>query len=266
MNGSIGERDAPDHGQLRGVVSLCVLVGVLAVTGCSLAPRHETPPLPVASAYPADTGSQPGATSDGPIAPEIAWRDYFADPHLQALIAQALENSRDLRSAVLRVEEVRAAYGIQRAEQFPTIAVGIDGSRVRTPADLSPTGRAQISNQYQVGAGLATWELDFWGRVRNLKDAALETYLATDEARRAITVSLVAQVADGYLALRELDERLGDLFHVAVDLSRVPDPDRVFDESLHFCALLLVHGPCSAWLHDDDSISTISIGDSLTLT
>jgi len=208
MNGSIGERDAPDHGQLRGVVSLCVLAGVLAVTGCSLAPRHEPPPLPVASAYPADTGSQPSATSDGPIAPEITWRDYFADPHLQVLIAQALENSRDLRSAVLRVEEVRAAYGIQRAEQFPTIAVGIDGSRARTPADLSPTGRAQISNQYQVGAGLATWELDFWGRVRNLKDAALENYLATDEARRAITISLVAQVADSYLALRELDERI----------------------------------------------------------
>ena len=212
MNASIRRREAPSRirldERLRGLTSLCALVGILAVTGCSLAPRHETPPLPVASAYPADTGSQPGATSDGPIAPEIAWRDYFADPHLQALIAQALENSRDLRSAVLRVEEVRAAYGIQRAEQFPTIAVGIDGSRVRTPADLSPTGRAQISNQYQVGAGLAAWELDFWGRVRNLKDAALETYLATDEARRAIIVSLVAQVADGYLVLRELDERI----------------------------------------------------------
>lgn len=208
MSGSTRGRDVPEYGRLHGMVSLCALAGVLAVTGCSLAPRHETPPLPVASAYPADTGSQPGATSDGPIAPEIAWRNYFADPHLQALIAQALENGRDLRSAVLRVEEARAAYGIQRADQFPTIAAGINGSRARTPADLSMSGQAQISSQYQVGVGLAAWELDFWGRVRNLKDAALETYLATDEARRAATVGLIAQVADTYLALRELDERI----------------------------------------------------------
>lgn len=207
MNGSSMGRDAPDYG-LRGVASLCALASVLAVSGCSLAPRHKTPPLPVASAYPADIGSQPGATSDSHIASEIAWRDYFADPYLQALIAQALESSRDLRSVVLRVEEARAAYGIQRADQFPTIAVGIDGNRARTPADLSMSGQAQISSQYQVGVGLAAWELDFWGRVRNLKDAALETYLATDEARRAATVGLIAQVADTYLALRELDERI----------------------------------------------------------
>jgi len=208
MNSSIWGREAPDYGQLRGVVFVCALAGILAVTGCSLAPRYETPPLPVASTYPVDTGSPPSTTSDGPIAPEIAWRDYFVDPHLQALIAQALDNSRDLKIVALRVAEARAAYGIQRADQFPTIAAGIDGSRARTPADLSPTGRAQIGSQYQVGVGLAAWELDFWGRVRNLKDAALETYLATDEARRAITVSLVAAVADGYLALRELDERI----------------------------------------------------------
>jgi len=76
-------RHAPHHGWLRGMAPWCALAGALAVTGCSLAPRHETPSLPVASAYPADTGSQPGATSDGPIAPEIAWRDYFSDPQLK---------------------------------------------------------------------------------------------------------------------------------------------------------------------------------------
>ncbi len=75
----------------------------------------------------------PEARSAGPIAPEIAWRDYFADPSLQALIARALGSNRDLKSAVLRVEEARAAYGIQRAEQFPTIAACIDGRRARTP-------------------------------------------------------------------------------------------------------------------------------------
>lgn len=159
--------------------------------------------------YPTDLASQLGAPSDGPIASEIAWRDYFADPQLKTLIAQALENNRNLKTAVLRVEEARAAYGIQRADQFPTIAAGIDGSRARTPADLSPTGRALTAGQYQIGVGVAAWELDFWGRVRNLKEAALESYLATDAARRAVTVSLIAMVADSYLVLRELDERIG---------------------------------------------------------
>jgi multidrug efflux system outer membrane protein len=137
----------------------------------------------------------------------MSWHEYFVDPYLQTLIALALENSRDLRGAVLRVEEARALYGIQRANQFPTIAAGVDGSRARTPADLSITGRSGISSQYQVSLGLAAWELDFWGRVRNLKDAALENYLATDEARRAATIGLIAEVADAYLTLRELDER-----------------------------------------------------------
>ncbi|MGV0962104.1 MAG: efflux transporter outer membrane subunit [Limnohabitans sp.] len=195
-------------GQLRGVASLCALAGVLAVTGCSLAPRHETPTLPVATAYPADTQMHPNATTEGRIAPQIAWRDYFVDPHLRVLIAQALDNSRDLNVAVLRVAEARAAYGIQRADQLPTIAATANGSRARVPGDLNMSGQSIVSSQYQVGAGLSTWELDFWGRVRNLKDAALENFLATDEARRAITLSLIAQVADSYLTLRELDERI----------------------------------------------------------
>lgn len=193
--------------RLRGIVSRCSLMAILAMSGCSLAPHHQTPSLPVSSVYPADTGTLAGASSAGPMAAAITWRDYFIDPYLRALIAQALQNSRDLRGAVLRVEEARATYGIQRANQFPTIAAGVDGSRARTPADLSMTGRSEISSQYQVGLGLAAWELDFWGRVRNLKDAALETYLATDEARRAATIGLIAEVADAYLTLRELEER-----------------------------------------------------------
>ena len=198
----------PRDDKQPGIVALCVLTCVLAVAGCSLAPPHQAPPLPVAAAYPADTGESSGLASAGRLAPEIAWRDYFADPQLKALIAQALAHNRDLRTAVLRVAEAQAAYGIQRADQFPTIAAGIDGSRARVPGDLSPTGRALTSDQYQIVVGLAAWELDFWGRVRNLKDAALETYLATDEARRAFAVSLVGEVAVGYLALRELDERI----------------------------------------------------------
>ncbi|MFZ2987674.1 efflux transporter outer membrane subunit, partial [Ideonella sp.] len=114
----------------------------------------------------------------------------------------------DLRLAVLRVDEARAAYGIQRAEQQPGLGASVDGARARIPADLNLTGQPLVGNQFQVGLGLASWELDFWGRVRSLKGAALETYLASDEARRAVTLALIHQVAQSYLALRETDERL----------------------------------------------------------
>lgn len=178
----------------------------LLVSGCvSLAPDYDRPALPVPATYaPEDAGAATPATA----AAEIAWRSYFPDPVLQGLISTALDNNRDLRNALLRVEEARALYGIQRADQFPTIGVQADGSRARVPGDLNFTGQPQVSSQYQVGVGMASWELDFWGRVRNLKDAALQNYLASDAAARAATLSLIAEVADSYLSLRELDERL----------------------------------------------------------
>lgn len=178
----------------------------LLVSGCvSLAPDYDRPALPVPATYaPEDAGAAAPATA----AAEIAWRSYFPDPVLQGLISTALDNNRDLRNALLRVEEARALYGIQRADQFPTIGVQADGSRARVPGDLNFTGQPQVSSQYQVGVGMASWELDFWGRVRNLKDAALQNYLASDAAARAATLSLIAEVADSYLSLRELDERL----------------------------------------------------------
>lgn len=192
------------EGPARRLRRLAIILALSGATACSLAPTYDAPALPVAAHYPADSP----ATAADRVAADTAWQDYFADPTLQSLIRQALDNSRDLRGAVLRVEEARAAYGIRRADQFPTIGVGIDASRGRTPADLSVTGQATTGSQYQVGASLASWEIDFWGRVRNLKDAALEEFLATDEARRAATVGLVAQTADAWLALRELDERI----------------------------------------------------------
>lgn len=189
---------------------LAALAATLALAGCaSMAPAYAPPPLPVAAQYPETDPA-------GAHAPDVAWQSYFADPRLQALIAQALASNRDIRIAALRVEEARAAYGIQRAEQFPTIALGASGSRARVPDDLSPTGRAMTSAQYQAGLNVSAWELDFWGRVRSLKDSALQTLLASDEARRAVGVALVAQVANGYLGLRELDERV-ELARATVD-------------------------------------------------
>ena len=183
--------------------ALALATTALALAGCaSMAPPLDTPPLPVPARYAA-----PEADA-GSIAANTGWRDYFTDPALQALIAQALEHNRDLRTAVLRVDEARAAYGIQRADLLPTIGAQAGLDRSRVPGDLNLTGRPVVGSQYQVGLGLASWEIDFWGRIRSLSDAALESYLASDSSRSAFTVSLVAQVANGYLALREVDERL----------------------------------------------------------
>jgi len=194
----------PPH-RLHGVTCLPVVVAAVALllAGCiSMAPPYEAPVLPVSPSY-TNNASQEGAS----VAP-IGWREYFTDPQLQAVIMLALDNNRDLRTAVLRVEESRAIYGIQRAEQFPAIGAQAGGDRSRIPADLSPTGKSAVGSQYHVALGQTSWELDFWGRVRNLKDAALENYLSTDAARRAAAIGLVAQVAGSYLSLRELDERL----------------------------------------------------------
>ena len=168
-----------------------------------MAPDYQRPAAPVPTTY----EQAPTADAETPAAATVNWRDYYTDPILQDLIDSALRNNRDLRTALLRVEEARALWHPAR-RPVPTIGVQADGSRARVPGDLNLTRQPQISSQYQVGVGMASWELDFWGRVRSLKDAALQNYLASDAAARAATLSLITQVADGYLTLRELDERL----------------------------------------------------------
>jgi multidrug efflux system outer membrane protein len=177
-------------------------------SGCSFAPEFERPALPVADEYPADARRGTGAALGANTVAAVAWRDYFADPTLQATIAQALEHNRDLRIATLRVLEARAAFQIRRADQFPALDANATQLRTDIPDNVSVPGIGDTESFYSVGASVAAWELDFWGRVRNLKGAALEEFLASDAARRAVTVSLVAQVANSYLTLRELDERI----------------------------------------------------------
>lgn len=182
---------------------LASLAMVLGVAGCaSMAPTYERPALLVPETY--ATIAAPAAAVTQAAA--MGWRDYFVDERLRSLIDQALEHSRDLRSAVLRVDEARAAYRIQRADGLPMVAAGAASLRGRVPVGI--TGQALEPELVALGVGVTNWELDFWGRVRSLKDAALETYLATDAARRATALSVVTQVADGYLVVRELDERL----------------------------------------------------------
>ena len=179
---------------------------MLQLSGCvSLAPNYQQPPLPVTASY---DSADLAASTQGPSSALPQWRSYFTDPGLQEVIAQALVNNRDLRVAFARVNQARAAYGIESAAQFPTVSAQAEMTRSRVPADLNLTRRAVLGNQYQVGLGLASWELDFWGRVRSLSDAALENFLATESAHRAVRLDLIGQVAATYLALCELNERL----------------------------------------------------------
>lgn len=187
---------------------LASLIGLALAACADLAPGHEPPALPVAATFGDDASPVHPVFPAQSEAARLGWRDYFTDPDLQALIAQALANNRDLRSAVLRIDEARAAYAVRRSEGLPSVNAQASGQRAHVPAALSSVGRAATGDVFQLTAGLSSWELDFWGAVRKRNEAALQSYLASDATRRAATLSLIAQVADSYLALRETDERL----------------------------------------------------------
>jgi multidrug efflux system outer membrane protein len=183
---------------------LILIAVAITMTGCAtLAPRYTRPPLPVAPAYPT-----PDPAIPNPATATTAWRNYFTDQRLQQVIALALSNNRDLRQAAHRVQGARAVYGIQRADLFPTVDAGSNVIRTRLPGDPSLTGPAVNLTYKQVVLSTVGWEVDFWGRVRNLKDVALQEYFATEGARRAVMVSLIADVADAWFRVRELDERI----------------------------------------------------------
>ena len=167
----------------------------MALAGCmSLAPKYERPQAPVAASFPA-------ATAAGEAAASIGWKRYFADARLQQLIDLALANNRDLRVAVLNIEQARAQYQIRRADQLPTVNLGVSGSRV-------PGANDSITSTYSAGLVVSAFELDLFGRVRSLGDAAQAQFLATEEARRAVQISLVASVANAHLSLLADDELL----------------------------------------------------------
>ncbi len=195
----------------RMLKTSCYSMGAfLCLSGCAtMAPKYTQPAAPVANTWPSGPAYKAEAAKpeQKPLA-EIPWQEFFVDPQLQKLIALALENNRDLRVAVLNIERFRAQYQIQRAELFPKVDANAAGSVQRLPADLSGTGRAITVEQYSAGLGVSSYELDLFGRVRSLKDQALEQFLATEQARRSVQISLVSDVAVTYLTLAADRERL----------------------------------------------------------
>ncbi len=179
-----------------------LLVGLaLTLSGCSLAPKYTQPAAPIPAQWPQGEAYQSTTAQRDPVGAQLSRDEFFADKKLQKIIALALTNNRDLRLAALNVERARAMYGIQRAELFPAVNAVGTGGKQRRSTDLIAPGDSRTVEQYGVNLGIAAWEIDFFGRMRSLKDQALEVYLATDEARRSAQIALVAEVARGYLTL-----------------------------------------------------------------
>ena len=170
------------------VAAIAAVASVLAAC-TTMAPHYERPAAPVAAAFPAAAASA-SATGTGVAPPAQPWQSYFKDARLDQLISAALANNRDLRVSMLNIEVARAQVGLSRANEFPT--VNLQGTHTRQ------TGIQTINT---VGLAVAGYELDLWGRVRSLTDAALAQLSATEEARKAAQISLIASVANAYYAM-----------------------------------------------------------------
>jgi multidrug efflux system outer membrane protein len=187
-------------------LGLCVGIiasALLVLTGCaSMAPKYTRPEAPVPAVWPEGAAYiETKDAADAQTVPELRWQDFFTDTKLQQIIEMALKNNRDLRLAALNVEMARALYGIQRAELLPTVEAEASANKQKIPANVMGFPEPLTIERYDVNLGISSWEIDFFGRIRSLKDAALEDYFATEQASRSAQISLVAEIANTFLTL-----------------------------------------------------------------
>jgi multidrug efflux system outer membrane protein len=173
------------------------LIGAFSLTllaGCTMEPHYQRPALPVASNW---DGAKTGAAED------IGWKAFFNEPAMNQLIGMSLKNNRDLRVAALNVDTARAAFQIDRAALLPTLDASAGETNQHLPGGLYSTQNTGpvTYQQYSANLGVTSYEVDLFGRVRSLRDQGLETYLATEATQRATQISLVSEVASGYLSL-----------------------------------------------------------------
>jgi len=205
-----------------GPAITATLAAVLA--GCAMIPQYQRPPLPVPDVYPGQGVDQVTAAKAAPAAAaDIASRELFRDERLNRLVELALANNRDLRTAVLNVQQTQAQYRITRSALFPTVqgsagftrsetsfstATQLPGEFGGSGAGAAASGTSYTANSFSASVGVTSYELDLFGHVRSQNAQALEQYFQTEEAQRAAQVSLVGQVATQYLTLRETEELL----------------------------------------------------------
>ncbi|QIK81690.1 efflux transporter outer membrane subunit [Lysobacter sp. HDW10] len=214
----------------KSVLTALALATSLFVAGCAtLEPRvpEAAPaiaadwPLPPTTATTAAAATAAPAADTAAAVADIGWRDFFVDPNLEELVARSLDHNRDLRVAVLNVEKARAQYRIQRADRLPSLGANVTMER--------SGGDFPVSENYSAGVGIAEFELDLFGRVRNLSHAALQRYFATEEARRSAQLSLIAEVANVYLTLAADQEQL----HVAQATLKTHEASHALTEQRH---------------------------------
>jgi len=201
---------------------LLALAAGAALAGCDMAPKYISPALPVAPAAPA--GPAYAAPAAGAIAPaDTAWQDFFVDAKLRGVIRLALDNNRDLRMAVANVEQARALYRVQRADLFPTIGANGSATYQKSPGGVATTGGVGAgagtgtgavtggsvrTDIYTANLGISAWEIDLFGRLRNLAKSAQEDYFAAAENHDAAQTALIAEVATAWLTMAADQDRL----------------------------------------------------------
>ena len=190
------------------IIKIISFICMLCLIACTMAPRYERPAAPVEAQWPAGAAYEETTHDEAPGAAEIPWRDFIGDGRMREVIERALQNNRDLRIAALNVELTKAMYGISTATLLPVLNVTGAWFMERVPADLSPSGSAYTAEKFSVNLGMSSWEIDFFGRIRSLRDRALQEYLAGIEARRGLQRRRVSSVAQAWLALAADKEAL----------------------------------------------------------
>ena len=191
------------------VKRVLLLVEVLCLSGCTLAPEYIRPEAPVPAAWPTGRAYEQNVqTARAPHGAEVSWQDFFTDGKLRRVVDMALANNRDLKLAALNVQLSRALYGIQRDELFPTLYANATASKAGVSKDFIEPGTSRTSESYSADLGVLSWEIDFFGRIQSLKERALEEYFASEHARRAAQVLLVSSAANAYLTLAADRENL----------------------------------------------------------
>lgn len=180
--------------------SALALAAACALSACSLAPTYKRPEVELAKSWSSET-----AASDTSPLQDIAWESLYTDAHLQGLIRIALERNQDLRIAVARMQEARAIWGVQGADQLPSATMSLGRTSTLTPAGVANTSSTPLRfNRYDANVNLVSFEVDFWGRVADLTLAAKSNYQASVEDQRVARMSLISDVANGYYLVQDL--------------------------------------------------------------
>jgi multidrug efflux system outer membrane protein len=221
-----------DRLKFHGLRLPILAIPLFAAAGCDLAPRYQRPALATPSSFP-QGGAYPALAEGVGSVATIGWKDFFTDDRLRQVIALGLANNRDLRVAAANVMQARAQYRSQRADLLPTISAGGDAAATHIAPNGSTVGSGggaaaagHTVKDYSASLGVSAFEVDLFGRVRNLTKAAQEQYFATKQAQDATHIALIAEIATAWATMASDQDQLQvsrqtlASFQQSVDLTR----------------------------------------------